>query len=71
MSASALTQAGIKHMLPGSSGLASKQAPLDASLMTVELTKAPRPVPEPESAEVLAQVSCTPQPETSTAKSAQ
>ncbi|KAK5171352.1 uncharacterized protein LTR77_004496 [Saxophila tyrrhenica] len=54
-SASALTQAGIKHMRAGS----STQAPLDASLMTTELTKSPRAVPEPESPEVLAQKTCT------------
>jgi len=55
MSASSLTQAGIKHMRSGS----STQAPLDASLMTVELTKSPREVPHPDGDETKAQKTCT------------
>jgi branched-chain amino acid aminotransferase len=55
-SASALTQAGIKHALPSSYTLSSKLAPLDASKMTVQLTDSPRAVPHPESGETKAQV---------------
>lgn len=58
-SASTLTEAGIKHALPASNGHASGKAPLDTSNMTVELTKAPRAVPEPNSAETKAQKTCT------------
>lgn len=46
-------------MLPASNSFTSGQAPLDASLMTVELTKSPRPVPEPNSAETRASKTCT------------
>ena len=53
---SGLTLAGMKHALPQTNGASYEQAPLDASLMTVELNKSPRAVPEPESAEVAAQV---------------
>ena len=52
-SATALTQAGIKHMdLTG-------KAPLDCSLMTVELTQSPRPVPALDSDEIKSQKICT------------
>lgn len=57
--ASALTEAGIKHALPSSNGTTSTLAPLDASLMTTTLTQAPRPVPEVGSAEERAQKTCT------------
>ncbi|KAK3710084.1 hypothetical protein LTR37_010515 [Vermiconidia calcicola] len=58
-SASTLTQAGIKHMSPTSNGNLPDLAPLDASLMTIELTKSPRPVPDHDSAETKAQKTCT------------
>lgn len=57
-SASALTEAGIKHMLPSNNGKPGL-APLNASQMTIELTKDPRPVPEPNGAEARAQATCT------------
>lgn len=57
--ASALTEAGIKHMLPASNGTTPSLAPLDASRMTVTLTQSPRPVPEIGSAEERAQKTCT------------
>ncbi|KAK5127435.1 hypothetical protein LTR85_006774 [Meristemomyces frigidus] len=57
--ASSLTQAGIKHMQSNGNGAAGELAPLDASSMTVELTKSPRPVPEPMSPETMAQKTCT------------
>lgn len=55
-SASALTQAGIKHALPKQDG---EQAPLDASLTITTLNKNPRKVPAPDSPEVLSQKVCT------------
>ncbi|EMC97664.1 hypothetical protein BAUCODRAFT_33388 [Baudoinia panamericana UAMH 10762] len=57
--ASKLTEAGMKHASPTANGHASKLSPLDASLMTVELSKAPRSVPAPDSEETKAQKTCT------------
>ena len=57
--ASALTEAGIKHCLPSSNGTVSTLAPLDASRMTITLTQSPRSVPEIGSAEERAQKTCT------------
>lgn len=60
---SGLTAAGIEHHIvehPPSSGSSdARLAPLDASRLTTTFTTAPRPVPEPESAEVVAQKVCT------------
>lgn len=60
-SASALTQAGIKHALNGSAAAngSEQQQPLDTSLMTYTYTSTPRTVPEPDSAETKAQKTCT------------
>ncbi|GIZ44212.1 hypothetical protein CKM354_000741600 [Cercospora kikuchii] len=60
-SASALTQAGIKHALNGSAAAngSEQQQPLDTSLMTYTYTSTPRNVPEPDSAETKAQKTCT------------
>ena len=57
--ASALTEAGIKHALPTSNSTTPPLAPLDASLMTTTLTQNPRSVPEIGSAEERAQKTCT------------
>jgi branched-chain amino acid aminotransferase len=57
-SASALTQAGIKHQQPASNGEAGL-APLDISKLRIELTKEPRPVPEVNGEEAKAQKTCT------------
>ena len=46
-------------MQPAKNGSADGLRPLDASSMTVELTKSPRTVPEPNSEEVKAQKTCT------------
>ncbi|KAH9811171.1 branched-chain amino acids aminotransferase [Teratosphaeria destructans] len=54
--ASSLTKAGIKHE---SNVHAPSQAPLDASRLKIELTKDPRPVPEVNGPEALAQKTCT------------
>lgn len=56
--ASELTQAGIKHVQAKLSN-ASQIAALDASLLKVTLNNNPSTVPEPESAQVLAQKTCT------------
>ena len=60
-SASALTQAGIKHALNGSAAAngSEQQQPLDTSPMTYTHTSTPRTVPEPDSAETKAQKTCT------------
>lgn len=55
-SASALTQAGIKHALNGGS---DPLRPLDVSKITVTLNPNPQAVPEPDSAETRAQKTCT------------
>ncbi|KAF2161638.1 hypothetical protein M409DRAFT_28032 [Zasmidium cellare ATCC 36951] len=52
-SASALTQAGIKHALP------ETHAPLDASKITHTYTTTPRAVPAPDSDETKSQKTCT------------
>ncbi|RMY07512.1 hypothetical protein D0867_09323 [Hortaea werneckii] len=60
--ATSLTKAGIKHMLPNTNGAQGEDdglAPLDASSMKVTLTENPRPVPAPDSAETKAQKTCT------------
>lgn len=58
--ASALTEAGIKHMLPNSNTDATAKLPsLDASRLKVTLTQTPRAVPEIGSAEESAQKTCT------------
>ncbi|EME84022.1 uncharacterized protein MYCFIDRAFT_162874 [Pseudocercospora fijiensis CIRAD86] len=53
-SASALTQAGIKHAFKN-----SPSAGPDTSKMTYTYTRTPRPVPDPDSAETKAQKTCT------------
>ncbi|KAF7194518.1 Branched-chain-amino-acid aminotransferase, mitochondrial [Pseudocercospora fuligena] len=53
-SASALTQAGIKHAFNG-----EKSAGPDTSKMTYTYTQSPRTVPEPDSDETKAQKTCT------------
>lgn len=63
-SASALTQAGIKHALNGKTDSSSSSngdalRPLDTSLMTFNYTTSPRPVPSLDSAEFIAQKTCT------------
>ncbi|KAF2210109.1 hypothetical protein CERZMDRAFT_46048 [Cercospora zeae-maydis SCOH1-5] len=59
-SASALTQAGIKHALNGSPDAnGTEQKPLDTSRMTYTYTSTPRTVPQPDSAETKAQKTCT------------
>lgn len=57
--ASALTEAGIKHMLPSSNGTAATLAPLDASLTITTLNQSPRSVPAIGSPEERAQKTCT------------
>lgn len=55
--ASALTEAGIKHMTGNTT--TPSLAPLDASRLRVSLTQKPRAVPEIDSAEERAQKTCT------------
>ncbi|KAI7374516.1 hypothetical protein KC336_g20199, partial [Hortaea werneckii] len=58
--ATSLTKAGIKHMLPNTNGTDEHGlARLDASSMKVTLTQNPRAVPAPDSAEIKAQKTCT------------
>ncbi|KAL0263263.1 hypothetical protein SLS55_002243 [Diplodia seriata] len=60
---SGLTEAGIEHHIvehpPSSASNGPELAKLDASKLTTTFTTAPRPVPEPNSPEVMAQKVCT------------
>ncbi|KAF4538141.1 putative branched-chain-amino-acid aminotransferase protein [Lasiodiplodia theobromae] len=60
---SGLTEAGIEHHIvehpPSGASNGHELAQLDASKLTTTFTTSPRPVPEPNSAEVIAQKVCT------------
>ena len=54
-----LTNAGIKHSMAQKNGFSGDLAPLDVNLLIKDITKSPRAVPEPGSAEANSSRVCT------------